>query len=97
MKPVNRIATGKALYKAALCNGCHGNNAYGVGSRLLNGGIPDLRYVPKDVHEQWLGVLMGAALDKGMPSYAGQLKVDDCDQECAAQKLELSSIQPFAA
>ena len=71
------VAAGKELFKAALCTGCHGNNAYGVGSRLLNGGVPDLRYVPEDIHEQWLGVLMGASLDKGMPSYAGQLEVED--------------------
>jgi quinohemoprotein ethanol dehydrogenase len=72
----SQIEAGKELWKRASCGACHGYHVSGVQYRRLDGGIPDLRYSPEIVHEQWLGVLYGARQDKGMPSFAGMLELD---------------------
>ncbi len=64
------IKEGQELYKTFYCDGCHSPHLDGSGAWVLNGAIPDLRYAPPDVHEQWYAiVLAGTHWDKGMPGF----------------------------
>jgi quinohemoprotein ethanol dehydrogenase len=48
-----------------LCGSCHGLNA------VSGGVVPDLRYLTPKKHEQFLGIVYGARINKGMPSFNG--------------------------
>ncbi|HUG25422.1 PQQ-dependent dehydrogenase, methanol/ethanol family [Piscinibacter sp.] len=50
-----------------LCASCHGLNA------VSGGVVPDLRYLTPKKHEQFLGIVYGARINKGMPSFNGVL------------------------
>ena len=69
------IAEGKMLYRKFVCDGCHSPDLDGSGAWVLDGAIPDLRYAPPDVHEEWYGiVLAGTHWDQGMPGFANPPK-----------------------
>lgn len=64
------IDEGEKLYKTFYCAGCHSPALDGSGAWVLDGAVPDLRYAPPDVHEQWYAiVLAGTHWDKGMPGF----------------------------
>lgn len=64
------IQEGAKLYKTFYCAGCHAPDLDGSGAWVLDGAIPDLRYAPPEVHEQWYAiVLAGTHWDKGMPGF----------------------------
>ena len=64
------IKEGEKLYRTFYCDGCHSPNLDGSGAWVLNGAIPDLRYAPADVHDDWYAiVLRGTHWDKGMPGF----------------------------
>ena len=49
---------------------CHSPRADGSGAWVLDGAIPDLRYMPAQVHDEFLGiVLAGTHRDSGMPGF----------------------------
>jgi quinohemoprotein ethanol dehydrogenase len=65
------IKKGERLYDTFYCAGCHSPGTDGSGAWVLNGAIPDLRYIPADVHRDWYGIVMGGShWDKGMPGFA---------------------------
>jgi quinohemoprotein ethanol dehydrogenase len=67
---VDTIHEGEKLYKTFYCAGCHSPALDGSGAWVLDGAVPDLRYAPPDVHEQWYAiVLAGTHWDKGMPGF----------------------------
>jgi PQQ-dependent dehydrogenase (methanol/ethanol family) len=69
------IREGEALYRKFACDGCHSPGLDGSGAWVLNGAIPDLRYAPAEVHEQWYAiVLAGTHWDQGMPGFANPPK-----------------------
>lgn len=48
-----------------------GSNVIGIGERRLEGFIPDLRYMPAAVHQEWPGVVLGGTRRlRGMPGFA---------------------------
>lgn len=56
-----------------LCGSCHGLNA-------ASGSVyPDLRYLTPKKHAQFAGILHGAKLNRGMPSFADLLKPEDIE------------------
>jgi len=64
------IHEGEQLYKTFYCEGCHSPHLDGSSAWVLDGAIPDLRYAPPDVHEQWYAiVLAGTHWDQGMPGF----------------------------
>ena len=71
------VLQGKNLWKQSGCGSCHGMKASGSGQRGLGGAVPDLRYMPSEVHKQWVGILYGAKSDKGMPAFHEYLDVDE--------------------
>ena len=69
------IQEGKHVYRKFVCDGCHSPDTDGSGAWVLNGAVPDLRYAPPDVHNQWYAiVLAGTHWDKGMPGFANPPK-----------------------
>ena len=67
---VKTVHEGETLYKTFYCSGCHSPDLDGSGAWVLDGAVPDLRYAPPDVHEQWYTiVLAGTHWDKGMPGF----------------------------
>lgn len=54
------------------CWSCHGGPSLdGSHAWILAGAVPDLRYMPADVHEEFLGiVLAGSHRQNGMPGFA---------------------------
>jgi quinohemoprotein ethanol dehydrogenase len=64
------IKEGEKLYSTFYCDGCHSPNLDGSGAWVLNGAIPDLRYAPADVHDDWYAIVLGGThWDKGMPGF----------------------------
>jgi len=65
------IAQGKEVYRKFVCDGCHSPDVDGSGAWVLDGGIPDLRYAPVEVHQGWDDIVLGGThWDQGMPGFA---------------------------
>jgi quinohemoprotein ethanol dehydrogenase len=65
------IQKGEKLYQKFVCDGCHSPDADGSLAWVLDGAIPDLRYMPSDVHQDWYAIVLGGShWDKGMPGFA---------------------------
>ncbi len=65
------IHKGEVLYQTFVCDGCHSPGTDGSRAWVLDGAIPDLRYMPADVHRDWYGIVLGGShWDKGMPGFA---------------------------
>ncbi len=65
------IHKGEVLYQKFVCDGCHSPDTDGSRAWVLDGAIPDLRYMPADVHRDWYAIVLGGShWDKGMPGFA---------------------------
>jgi quinohemoprotein ethanol dehydrogenase len=65
------IARGQRVYYKFMCDDCHSPDADGSGQWRLNGTIPDLRYMPADVHDQFLAIVLGGThRQNGMMGFA---------------------------
>ena len=65
------IRKGEKLYGTFVCDGCHSPNLDGSGAWVLDGAVPDLRYMPHDVHKDWYQIVLGGShWSKGMPGFA---------------------------
>ena len=65
------IRRGQVLYQKFYCEGCHSPDTDGSRAWVLDGAVPDLRYMPADVHKDWYGIVLGGShWDKGMPGFA---------------------------
>jgi quinohemoprotein ethanol dehydrogenase len=65
------IKTGSRLFVQYTCENCHSPQADGAGAWVLNGAIPDLRYMPADVHDQFFAIILGGSRrNYGMPGFA---------------------------
>jgi quinohemoprotein ethanol dehydrogenase len=65
------IHRGEVLYGKFVCDGCHSPGTDGSGGWVLNGAVPDLRYMPPEAHRDWYDVVLGGShWDKGMPGFA---------------------------
>ena len=65
------IRHGALVYSKFSCSDCHSPKADGAGAWVVEGAIPDLRYMPADVHSQFLGIVLGGShRENGMPGFA---------------------------
>ena len=65
------VERGQRLFEKFMCDDCHSPEADGSGQWRLNGTIPDLRYMPAEVHEQFLAIVLGGThRQNGMPGFA---------------------------
>jgi quinohemoprotein ethanol dehydrogenase len=64
------IARGQKVFYKFMCDDCHSPEADGSGQWRLNGTIPDLRYMPAGVHDQFLAIVLGGThRANGMPGF----------------------------
>ncbi len=64
------IGRGQQVFYKFMCDDCHSPEADGSGQWRLNGTIPDLRYMPADVHDQFLAIVLGGThRANGMPGF----------------------------
>lgn len=64
------LENGERLY-GMRCAACHGFS-------VISGGLlPDLRMLTPEKHDMYLGTLMGALQENGMPSFADRLSVEE--------------------
>jgi quinohemoprotein ethanol dehydrogenase len=67
------VKQGSEVFNKFSCGDCHSPEADGAGAWILDGAIPDLRYMPADVHGQFLGIVLGGShRENGMPGFAGE-------------------------
>ena len=65
------IHKGEVLYQKFVCDGCHSPDTDGSRAWVLDGAVPDLRYMPSDVHRDWYGIVLGGShWEQGMPGFA---------------------------
>jgi quinohemoprotein ethanol dehydrogenase len=66
-----QIALGAKVYNKFFCQKCHSPEADGSGAWALNGEVPDLRYMPNSVHQQFMAILLeGTHREQGMPKFS---------------------------
>jgi glucose dehydrogenase len=64
------VHRGEQAFDKFMCDDCHSPQADGSGAWVVDGAIPDLRYMPAQVHAEFLGiVLAGSHRNNGMPSF----------------------------
>jgi quinohemoprotein ethanol dehydrogenase len=64
------IERGEGVFYKFMCDDCHSPDADGSGQWRLNGTIPDLRYMPADVHEEFFAIVLGGShRQNGMPGF----------------------------
>jgi quinohemoprotein ethanol dehydrogenase len=74
------VKRGQQLASEFDCVGCHSSEFDGAGRWAVNGGIPDLRYMPREAHEQWYAIVLGGShRPEGMMPFAGKLSVSQAD------------------
>lgn len=65
------IKQGAEVAERFRCMNCHGQGGDGSGAWLLDGAIPDLRYMTQDAHQRFMAiVLAGMRRANGMPGFA---------------------------
>ncbi len=67
-----QLKGGRMLFNG-LCANCHGLNA------VSGGVVPDLRYLTPKKHDEFLGIVAGARINRGMPGFAEVLKLEDME------------------
>ena len=88
-----QIKQGRTLFNG-MCGACHGLNA------ASGGVIPDLRYLTPDKHLAFVGIVSGAFMNKGMPSFAGVLDMPQMElihQYIIKRSLDLRALTDTAA
>src|SRR2546423_1647238 len=65
------IHKGEILYGKFVCDRSHSPGTDGSEAWVLDGPVPDLRYMPPEAHRDWYAVVLaGSHWDKGMPGFA---------------------------
>ena len=55
------IEHGEKLADSHSCTDCHSLRFDGAGRWVLNGGIPDLRYMPPEAYRDWYAIVLGGS------------------------------------
>jgi quinohemoprotein ethanol dehydrogenase len=56
-----QVKQGAALADDHSCTDCHSPKFDGAGRWAINGGIPDLRYMPPEAHRDWYAIVLGGS------------------------------------
>ncbi len=71
-----QIKRGEALADSHNCTDCHSPKFDGAGRWVLNGGVPDLRYMPLEAHRDWYAIVLGGShRQQGMMPFGVASKV----------------------
>jgi quinohemoprotein ethanol dehydrogenase len=57
----NAVKRGEELADSHNCTGCHSPRLDGSGRWIVDGGVPDLRYMPPDAHRDWHAIVLGGS------------------------------------
>jgi quinohemoprotein ethanol dehydrogenase len=64
------IKRGETVFYKFMCDDCHSPDADGSGQWRVNGTIPDLRYMPSNVHDEFFAIVLGGShRQNGMPGF----------------------------
>jgi len=64
------IGRGEKVFYKFMCDDCHSPDADGSGQWRVNGTIPDLRYMPAAVHDEFFAIVLGGTHRRnGMPGF----------------------------
>lgn len=64
------IKRGETVFYKFMCDDCHSPDADGSGQWRVNGTIPDLRYMPASVHDEFFAIVLGGSHRRnGMPGF----------------------------
>ena len=68
------------------CTGCHSPRLEGSGRWVTNGGVPDLRYAPPEVHRDWYAIVLGGThREQGMLPFGAPIAVPETPAMTAQQ------------
>jgi quinohemoprotein ethanol dehydrogenase len=71
-----QVKHGEQLADKFDCTDCHSPKFDGAGRWVLNGGVPDLRYMPADAHRDWYAIVLGGShREEGMMPFGVPSKV----------------------
>jgi quinohemoprotein ethanol dehydrogenase len=71
-----QVKRGTALADSFNCTDCHSPGFDGAGRWAINGGIPDLRYMPAEAHREWYAIVLGGShREQGMMPFGVPSKV----------------------
>ncbi len=71
-----QVKRGEALADSHGCTDCHSPNFDGAGRWAVNGGVPDLRYMPAEAHRDWYAIVLGGShREQGMMPFGVASKV----------------------
>ena len=56
-----QIERGESLADSHNCTDCHSPRFDGAGRWVVNGGVPDLRYMPPEAHRDWYAIVLGGS------------------------------------
>lgn len=71
-----QLKRGEELADSHGCTDCHSPKFDGAGRWALNGGVPDLRYMPPDAHRDWNAIVLGGShRQQGMMPFGVPSKV----------------------
>jgi quinohemoprotein ethanol dehydrogenase len=71
-----QVKSGEVLADSHNCTDCHSPKFDGAGRWVLNGGVPDLRYMPPEAHRDWYAIVLGGShRQQGMMPFGVPSKV----------------------
>ncbi len=71
-----QVKQGETLADSFNCTDCHSPKFDGAGRWAINGGVPDLRYMPSDAHRDWYAIVLGGShRQQGMMPFGVPSKV----------------------
>jgi mono/diheme cytochrome c family protein len=86
----SQVKQGEALADTFNCTDCHSPKFDGAGRFALNGGVPDLRYLPAEAHRDWYGIVLGGShRQQGMMPFGVASKVPAMPAMSTAQADEI--------
>jgi quinohemoprotein ethanol dehydrogenase len=72
------IERGERLADSHDCTDCHSPRLDGSGRWVLNGGLPDLRYMTSEAHRDWYAIVLGGShREQGMLAFGVARKVPE--------------------
>ncbi len=79
--PPDAVTRGHQWADQFYCTGCHSSEFDGAGRWAVDGGVPDLRYMPPQAHEQWYAIVLGGShRAQGMMPFAGKMTTAQADE-----------------
>lgn len=84
--PANAVKRGEELVGVFGCTSCHSPRLEGSGRWVVDGGVPDLRYAPPEVHRDWYAIVLGGShRENGMLPFRTPIEIPPTPAMTASQ------------